>query len=143
MIQFTVYGHPEPQGSTRAFVPKGWTRPVITTASKKMKPWRQQITGTAIDAPGMKVWTRKEGGVKLNLIFVLSKPPSLSKKWTILNKKPDVDKLSRCVLDSLTGIAYEDDSQVIVLHVVKIYGGPERVEIGIDFISHETAVTNG
>ena len=72
MIQFTVYGHPEPQGSTRAFVPKGWTRPVITTASKKMKPWRQQITGTAIDAPGMKVWTRKEGGVKLNLIFGFS-----------------------------------------------------------------------
>ncbi|SRR6266851_1352348 len=136
MIQFTVYGHAEPQGSTRAFIPKGWTRPIITTASKKMKPWRQQITGTAIDVPGMKKWTRAEGGVNLTLVFVFSRPASLPKKLTVLNKKPDVDKLARSVLDSLTGIAYEDDSQVIGLHVVKSYGSPERVEIGIDFIEH-------
>lgn len=136
MIQFTVFGKPEPQGSTRAFIPRGWTRPIITTSSKKMKPWRQQITGSAIDAKGIKLWKREEGGVRLHLIFFYSRPPSLAKKWTLLNKKPDIDKLARCVLDALTGIAYEDDSQVIVLHTVKMYGTPERVEIGIDYIAH-------
>jgi Holliday junction resolvase RusA-like endonuclease len=141
MIHFVVYGHAEAQGSTRAFIPKGWSRPVITTASKKMKPWRQQITGTAIDVQGMQLWTREQGGVNLTLVFVMARPASLQKRFTVLNKKPDVDKLARCVLDALVGIAYEDDAQVAALHVVKTYGTPERLEIGIDFISHESRKT--
>ncbi len=38
-VKFTVYGRPVPQGSTRSFIPKGWTRAVITTDNKKLKPW--------------------------------------------------------------------------------------------------------
>src|ERR1700693_1389314 len=48
-ISFTVYGKPEPQGSTRAFIPKGWNRAVITSDNAELKPWRQQITRTAIE----------------------------------------------------------------------------------------------
>ncbi len=43
MIEFTVYGVPIPQGSTKAFVPKGWTRPVVTHDSARTKPWRQAM----------------------------------------------------------------------------------------------------
>ena len=35
--------------------------------------------------------------------------------------KPDVDKLSRAVLDALTGVLWADDSQVVILSAVKVY----------------------
>lgn len=136
MIKFTVWGHPEPQGSTKAFIPKGWNRAVITSDNKKVKPWRQQIAGTAIDTPGMVLWKREQGGVNMTLVFVLARPASLKKSWTVANKKPDMDKLQRAVFDALTGIAYEDDSQIVAVHAVKAYGSPECVEIGINFVSH-------
>lgn len=33
----------------------------------------------------------------------------------------DIDKLSRSILDALTGIVYEDDSQVVILNARKEY----------------------
>lgn len=37
-------------------------------------------------------------------------------------KKPDVDNIAKCILDSLNGIAYRDDSQVVECTVKKVYG---------------------
>ncbi|HHL2031183.1 RusA family crossover junction endodeoxyribonuclease [Clostridium perfringens] len=34
-------------------------------------------------------------------------------------KKPDADNIAKIILDSLNGIAYKDDSQIIELMVVK------------------------
>jgi Holliday junction resolvase RusA-like endonuclease len=33
--------------------------------------------------------------------------------------KPDIDNVSKCILDALNGIAYEDDNQVVELNVIK------------------------
>ena len=136
MIEFTVYGIPEAQGSTRAFIPKGWGRPVVTSTNKKVKPWRQEIARTAAEAPGMKCFLRKDGGVSVSLSFLLPRPESLAKKYTVANKRPDIDKLVRAVLDALTGIAYEDDSQVVKLDVSKAYGLQPGVTVGIWYYSH-------
>lgn len=130
-LSFTVYGHPEPQGSTRAFVPKGWKRPIITTDNKKLKPWRQEVTRAAIDAvteAGGEIIPRGTP-VLLRLDFYLLRPPSLPKRVTRPTSRPDVSKLLRSVEDSLTGVVYEDDSQITVVRVTKQYGTPERVEI--------------
>jgi Holliday junction resolvase RusA-like endonuclease len=44
-------------------------------------------------------------------------------------KKPDVDNIAKIILDSLNGIAYKDDSQVVELRVNKRFTeGMERVE---------------
>jgi crossover junction endodeoxyribonuclease RusA len=139
MIQFTVYGTPEAQGSTRAFMVKG--RPIVTTTNKKTKPWRQEVARTAAATPGMKCWSRKDGGVNMTVVFMLARPGSLAKKYTVQNKRPDIDKLARAVLDALTGIAYEDDSQVCGLNLVKAYSTVEGVTIGIDFVSHNGSGT--
>ena len=37
VIQFTVYGRPEPQGSTRAFIPKGWKRATVTSDNPEVE----------------------------------------------------------------------------------------------------------
>ena len=44
--------------------------------------------------------------------------------------KPDADNLAKSVCDSLNGVAWADDKQVIKLHVIKAYGVP-RVEVEI------------
>jgi len=37
-------------------------------------------------------------------------------------KKPDADNLAKAILDALNGIVYNDDSQVVNLHVKKLQG---------------------
>lgn len=129
LIRFTVYGHPEGKGSTRAFLPKGWKRPIITNASAKAKPWQQQISGAAFDL-GESMLTRGIP-VLMCLHFFLARPQSDKKKIKPMTTKPDIDKLARLVADGLTGILFEDDSQITDLRVTKNYGFPERVEIEV------------
>lgn len=45
--------------------------------------------------------------------------------------RPDALKLSRLVEDSLSGLVYADDAQIVTELLVKRYGEPERVEIHI------------
>jgi Holliday junction resolvase RusA-like endonuclease len=131
MIQFTAYCRPEPQGSTRAFVVKG--RAVVTSDNRKLKPFRSEVTRCAMLAVAdagktCPVWGKRVP-VEVEAVFYLEKPPSIPKKITSLTVKPDLDKLSRALLDALTGIVYLDDSQVVYLRVSKRYGVPERVEV--------------
>jgi len=46
---------------------------------------------------------------------------------------PDTDKLARFVLDAITQAdnIWEDDSQVVALHVYKTYGDKAQTEITI------------
>ena len=61
-------------------------------------------------------------------IYVV-RPESVSiAKRPLMTVKPDVDKVLRATLDALTGIAYEDDAQVVDAHPVKRYGPrPETI----------------
>jgi len=130
---FTVYGQAQPQGSTRAFIPRGWTRPVVTTDNVKLKPWRQQLSQMALIAmqeAGAKLASR-EIPISITLTFVFEKPRSARKPAIYKTTKPDLDKLLRAVLDALTGIAYEDDSQVCECRVAKTFGSPARLEVQV------------
>lgn len=46
-------------------------------------------------------------------------------------RRPDVDNVSKLILDALNGVAWVDDAQVAVLHVAKVYSVDPRVEIMI------------
>jgi crossover junction endodeoxyribonuclease RusA len=123
-LAFIVHGEPIPQGSTKAFIPKGWSRPVITADNKKTKPWRQQIAGCAL-AEMEKAGFSKIGrsvGVRVVAIFQFARPKSV--KRLTKTTKPDVDKLARAALDALTGVVFEDDAQVVELAVRKSFGAP-------------------
>lgn len=45
--------------------------------------------------------------------------------------KPDLDNVAKIVLDSLNGIAYADDKQIVELRVKKVYGSEPKVEVVI------------
>ena len=129
-IQLFIPGIPQSKGSIRAFMPKGHCFPVLTSTNPKLKKWeaviRQAVRGEEF----------LTGPISLNLKFCLPIPKSTSKKrrltlnWQI--KKPDIDKLARAVLDSLTGVIYKDDSQVAKLTAEKVYADCPGVFIGID-----------
>lgn len=46
-------------------------------------------------------------------------------------RKPDIDNVLKVVLDSLNGIAYKDDSQVVAVLGRKIYGNEPKLMIEI------------
>ena len=57
-------------------------------------------------------------------------------KEILHTKKIDCDNLAKIILDSLNGIAYEDDKQVVRLYVEKIYGEHPRVEVELKEVQH-------
>lgn len=129
-MRFTVFGKPVPQGSTRAFIPKGWKRAIITSDNTKLKPWRQQLAGTA-EALNLAVISKdRPVGIVMDFYFERPKGASL-KSRPGMTIRPDVDKLQRAVFDSLTGTILTDDAQIVDVHARKFYGIPERVEIEV------------
>ena len=128
--RFTVYGTPRPQGSTKAFIPKGWKRAVITTDNTKLKPWRQDVA--AIASSEMNGQPPLECAVSVRCSFYFLKPASAKKSITDKITKPDIDKLLRAILDSLTGICFRDDSQVVHCEAHKWFcDKDERAEIEV------------
>ncbi|QGH75815.1 RusA-like Holliday junction resolvase [Gordonia phage Syleon] len=107
-----VPGEPAPQGSK-----KHVGRGIMVEASKKLAPWRKQVASVVGSAyTGELV----EGPVSGSLTFVMPRPKYLAKKATPLHiKRPDVDKLTRAVLDGITGVYLKDDSQAYKLLVEK------------------------
>jgi crossover junction endodeoxyribonuclease RusA len=133
MITFTVIGHAQPQGSTRAFNVRGKRDPVVTSDNPNLKGWRLFVAHEAQRHAGA---GPMYGGVQVTLDFALQRPKSLPKRTSQHLKKPDIDKLARAVLDALTGILYQDDSEVVRLEVTKRYAAPiEAPSVRITVIS--------
>jgi crossover junction endodeoxyribonuclease RusA len=124
MNAFFVKGRPVPQGSLK-FI---HGRPIHARATD-LAVWRADIARNA-ELSGYKP---VQGGVKVKCSFVFNKPKSVKDRnfpWV----KPDIDKLLRAVLDGLTGVAYEDDCQVILIEASKVYGEREGAWIEIEQI---------
>lgn len=131
-VSFTVYAKAEPQGSKRGIVKNGRAI-VIDDNPKTLRSYRSETTREAIVTLGELNLPRPLAGkhvpVELDLEFVFLKPASVSRKriWPVV--PPDVDKLERATLDSLTGVLFADDAQVVVVHKSKVYGPVEQVKI--------------
>lgn len=77
------------------------------------------------------------GALEVNITAYFPIPKSTPKKYlqgmkegtTYHIKKGDADNVAKIILDGLNGIAYEDDGQVSILHIVKRYGEEPRVEV--------------
>ena len=120
-LRFTCYGLPRPQGSTRAFVVKG--RAVTTSDTADLKPWRASLADAGREAMadlGEQIW---DGPVHVSATFTLPRPKSRPKRDRWPDRKPDIDKLARALLDGLTGPVVTDDAQVCVLTVGQFYVG--------------------
>lgn len=128
-VHFFVPGLPAPQGSKRAFVNKFTKKAQMAESSKRVAPWRNDVATAAMRA--MIGLERAPAGepVSLSIVFNMPRPAShLDGKGrrrkgrpTRPVSKPDVDKLQRSILDALTGICFDDDSQVVEVTATKVF----------------------
>lgn len=125
MIEFTVYGQPVPQGSKKAF-----GRNVVEIADVRLRSWRHDVAVTAKEA--MNGASPLVEPVEVRLMFFLPRPKGhfgsgrnaeriRDSAPAVPGVKPDLDKLTRSVLDALTGTVIRDDSQVVGLIASKLY----------------------
>lgn len=113
VIECFVPGKPAPQGSKR-YVGNGTS----IESSKRVKPWRADIREHLLarwDGPPL------DGPVIVRLEFVMPRPASTPKRSTPpAVKRPDLDKLTRAVLDAIGSAGvWGDDSQVVTLRAHK------------------------
>jgi crossover junction endodeoxyribonuclease RusA len=131
-IALVVYGLPVPQGSKKTFFIKKLNRAVITEDNKRVRPWRQEVSGAAIDAMtqrGHIFPIVQDIPLEVWCTFYFPRPKSLKKAITEKTTKPDIDKLLRAVFDALTGTVFEDDAQVVRIVSDKHFSQQPRVEI--------------
>ena len=125
MDKFFVKGKPVPQGSMK-FIRPGV---MIHSRAADLAVWRADIARNA-ELSGFKPVS---GGVKVEIDFIFIRPKSANRPFPTV--APDLDKLIRAVLDGLTGVAYEDDSQVILIQATKTYGQNTGAWIGIEQVA--------
>lgn len=123
-IQFTVHGAAVPKGSMKAFIPKGWNRPVLTSTSKGLKAWesdiRKQLQAVMAETPPATVAALFDAPIAIGIRFHIVRPKSKKHaKYPVT--RPDVDKLARAAIDALSTVLFRDDSQVVALQVRKVY----------------------
>ena len=133
-LQFTAFGIAQPKGSARAFVPKGWKRPIVTSDNPKNKGWQQLVAESASVAISTKRRSFRliEIQAELEVTFFLPRPKSLKDRMVPHTTKPDLSKLVRSVEDALTGVVWRDDALVVLIIASKGYaasGDIPRAEI--------------
>lgn len=117
-VTFTVFGDPKPQGSKR-HVGRGI---LVESGGQAFHDWRYDMTCGAREA--MTARQPITGPVEVRATFSLKRPASAKKAGEYHAKRPDLDKLTRALLDALQAAGVvEDDSQVARLLVTKTYPG--------------------
>ena len=126
-ITFNVDGmEPATQGSKRS-VGNG----IMLETNKRLRPWRSHISDAAISTKQ----PLTQSPVSISITFRFLRPKSHFNKSGLTSKAPshltskqkgDIDKLSRAVLDALTGTLLHDDSQVVQLSAHKRYTTPDE-----------------
>jgi Holliday junction resolvase RusA-like endonuclease len=127
-FSFTVFGtDPAPQGSKKYVgtrtTKSGASIPMIIESSPKLPAWRKAVSEAVVE--GMRAsgdLGKFEGAVKVEAVFYLTRRPTVKRELPTV--PPDVDKLTRSLLDGITAKGegvWRDDSQVVRLEVSKVY----------------------
>jgi Holliday junction resolvase RusA-like endonuclease len=135
MITFDVYGKPQPQGSTK-YVGHRNGRPVLISDNPKLKSWRLEVGRCAsrLHAAMAKPLSCDSGdAIQIHMVFTFILPKA-AKGRVHHTVKPDLDKLERAVFDSLSGILWHDDAQVVSVYGTKKYGPKEGVHITVKVV---------
>lgn len=126
IISFSIPGEPVPFARAGA------------NGKQRFTPKRQSLAMDAVRLHAQRAMAGVapfEGPVELQIRATYPVPASWSKKKREAAKwkasKPDVDNLGKLVADSLNGIAYVDDAQVVSLTVQKPYGPVPSLTVSI------------
>lgn len=82
----------------------------------------------------------------IKVYFPITKSTSKKNRLLMLlrklfpTKKPDCDNIAKIILDALNSLAYDDDKQVVLLVVLKVYGEEPRAEVMLEQIGAEASL---
>lgn len=131
-IKFFVAGTPQGKArprftkTGRAYTPKS-----TVDYENTVKIMYRRVCGSAKFEKGV--------SLKMNITAYFDIPKSTSKKKRAQmlkgnirpTKKPDADNIAKVIADSLNGLAYYDDAQLVDVNVRKFYGENEGVWVEI------------
>lgn len=140
-LSFFVPGIPKPAGSKKAFAFRrrnGKLGASVVDACTKSRDWKAVVA----DA-GAKEYNGSalmQGALRVRFTFVVTRPKGQLRKDGSAKPsappypttRPDVLKLARAVEDALTGVVWEDDSQIVTEIIMKRYGLLPGVQICIE-----------
>ena len=133
-IQFTINMIPVAKGRARTRVVGG--KYAIHYTPQKTRAAENDILAQAIAfKPEAPFHTQAE----IELVFHMPVPKSMPQYARSVaggnvlphNKKPDLDNLTKAVLDALNGVFFRDDSIIHSLKLSKIYGSTPKIEVRI------------
>ena len=132
VVTFIVYGEPQGKGRPR-FVRRG--NHISTYTPQKTKTYEDEIRIMAKAAMGASEPLDTPMTVAIYIRVGIPASYSKQKRMDALAgiikpmKKPDLDNVAKCFLDSMNEIVYLDDKQVVNLHVTKVYAETPAVEV--------------
>ncbi|MBR5795603.1 MAG: RusA family crossover junction endodeoxyribonuclease [Erysipelotrichaceae bacterium] len=132
-MRFTVYGNPVAKGRPK-FRKQG---SFVKTYTPEKTLNYENLVKISFDMCEEKA--KLEGQLKVTMMVYCTIPKSTSKKKKELmltgkirpTKKPDLDNITKSILDALNGRAFDDDKQVVSLTINKYYSAIPRVEVEI------------
>ena len=134
--KITLYLEPMAQSRPR-FARRG--RGVVAYEKKEMKVWRAECSRLIKKAFGSE--ELMENPLKIDATFYIQPPKYISSKKKLkekleaeeifCSKKPDIDNYLKALLDSMTGIVFKDDGQVVECRARKLYSLKPRIEFVI------------
>lgn len=133
-MTFTVPG--EPVGKARPRVVRNFGR-VQTFTPHKTAEYEQHVRQAYLAAGGEHFGKQP---IVMTFTFYFGVPKSDTKKLRqeklegkiLPMKPPDLDNTIKSIADALNGIAYDDDSQIVVIHASKAYDENPRAIVEID-----------
>ena len=132
MMQFHVDGEPVPKGRPKFTSRAGFMR---TYTPRKTVDYELAVKAAAQAAMGPTDLLETPVGVYLYIRLPIPKSHSKKRREACLSgqekpiKKPDIDNLAKSILDGMNGVVWKDDSQIVSLHVTKVYASGSGVDI--------------
>ena len=139
---FWVPGIPKPGGSKRGFYSAKLKRVIITDACKDNKDWKNSVSMNANSHfPNGPL----QGPLEVHFEFHIPRPKGHFGKKGVRPSapqypavRPDCTKLIRSTEDALTGIAWDDDSQIVTQLGTKRYSQKAGAQITVTCLTSDT-----
>lgn len=136
-MKIIVPGEPVPQGRPRFSTKNGFKG---AFDPEKSRTYKEQVRSIAKEKNPV---TAMAGAIRMTVDIYRTIPRSWPKKKQRLaeqgkllpTSRPDVDNYAKSIQDALSGVVYEDDSQVVRLTVTKQYGTEPRAEIEVEEVN--------
>lgn len=133
-VRIRIPGTPISQGRPRAYSLNGKAR---VYSPQKNRTYKEVVQIFAMQS----MRNRKATAMPLHVTisFFLEIPKSWTKEKRLAatvgkilpTSRPDIDNYIKAIFDSLNGIAFADDSQIVSMHAVKLYT-PNKAYVDVE-----------